>query len=210
MTKNTGKFITLEGIEGAGKSTMLNFISEQLQQAGNEVVVTREPGGTRVGEKLREILLDNSNTRLSDDAELLIIFAARAQHLQQVIRPALNAGQYVLCDRFTDASYAYQGGGRNMSTERIRQLEDWVQQGLKPDLTILFDLDVATGLRRAGKRGDADRFEQEHVDFFERIRQCYIDRASAEPERFRVIDAASTVDNVKQQILEVLKDKQLC
>ncbi|MEQ8290033.1 MAG: dTMP kinase [Gammaproteobacteria bacterium] len=210
MTKNTGKFITLEGIEGAGKSTMLNFISEQLQQAGNEVVVTREPGGTRVGEKLREILLDNSNTRLSDDAELLIIFAARAQHLQQVIRPALNAGQYVLCDRFTDASYAYQGGGRNMSTERIRQLEDWVQQGLEPDLTILFDLDVATGLRRAGKRGDADRFEQEHVDFFERIRQCYIDRASAEPERFRVIDAASTVDNVKQQILEVLKDKQLC
>ncbi|MEQ8937329.1 MAG: dTMP kinase [Gammaproteobacteria bacterium] len=210
MTKNTGKFITLEGIEGAGKSTMLNFISEQLQQAGNEVVVTREPGGTRVGEKLQEILLDNSNTRLSDDAELLIIFAARAQHLQQVIRPALNAGQYVLCDRFTDASYAYQGGGRNMSTERIRQLEDWVQQGLEPDLTILFDLDVATGLRRAGKRGDADRFEQEHVDFFERIRQCYIDRASAEPERFRVIDAASTVDNVKQQILEVLKDKQLC
>ncbi|MEQ8428377.1 MAG: dTMP kinase [Gammaproteobacteria bacterium] len=210
MTKNTGKFITLEGIEGAGKSTMLNFISEQLQQAGNEVVVTREPGGTRVGEKLREILLDNSNTQLSDDAELLIIFAARAQHLQQVIRPALNAGQYVLCDRFTDASYAYQGGGRNMSTERIRQLEDWAQQGLKPDLTILFDLDVATGLRRAGKRGDADRFEQEHVDFFERIRQCYIDRASAEPERFRVIDAASTVDNVKQQILEVLKDKQLC
>lgn len=210
MTKNTGKFITLEGIEGAGKSTMLNFISEQLQQAGNEVVVTREPGGTRVGEKLREILLDNSNTRLSDDAELLIIFAARAQHLQQVIRPALNAGQYVLCDRFTDASYAYQGGGRNMSTERIRQLEDWVQQGLEPDLTILFDLDVATGLRRAGKRGEADRFEQEHVDFFERIRQCYIDRASAEPERFRVIDAASTVDNVKQQILEVLKDKQLC
>ncbi len=210
MTKNTGKFITLEGIEGAGKSTMLNFISEQLQQAGNEVVVTREPGGTRVGEKLREILLDNSNTQLSDDAELLIIFAARAQHLQQVIRPALNAGQYVLCDRFTDASYAYQGGGRNMSTERIRQLEDWAQQGLKPDLTILFDLDVATGLRRAGKRGDADRFEQEHVDFFERIRQCYIDRASVEPERFRVIDAASTVDNVKQQILEVLKDKQLC
>lgn len=210
MTKIMGKFITLEGIEGAGKSTMLNFISEQLQQAGNEVVVTREPGGTHVGEKLREILLDNNNDQLSDDAELLIIFAARAQHLQQVIRPALDAGHYVVCDRFTDASYAYQGGGRGMSTERIKQLEHWVQQGLKPDLTILFDLDVATGLRRAGKRGEADRFEQEHVDFFERIRQCYLDRASVEPDRFRVIDAASSVDNVKQQIQSVLKDKQLC
>lgn len=210
MTTATGKFITLEGIEGAGKSTMLNFISEQLQQAGNEVVVTREPGGTHIGEKLREILLDNSNDQLSDDTELLIIFAARAQHLQQVIRPALNAGHYVVCDRFTDASYAYQGGGRGMNTDRIRQLEDWVQQGLKPDLTILFDLDVATGLRRAGKRGEADRFEREHVDFFERIRQCYLDRASAEPNRFRVIDAASTVDNVKQQIQDVLTDKRLC
>lgn len=210
MTKIMGKFITLEGIEGAGKSTMLNFISEQLQQAGNEVVVTREPGGTHVGEKLREILLDNNNDQLSDDTELLIIFAARAQHLQQVIRPALDAGHYVVCDRFTDASYAYQGGGRGMSTERIKQLEHWVQQGLKPDLTILFDLDVATGLRRAGKRGEADRFEQEHVDFFERIRQCYLDRASVEPDRYRVIDAASSVDNVKQQIQSVLKDKQLC
>lgn len=209
MTRK-GKFITLEGVEGAGKSTMLNFISAQLQQAGHEVLVTREPGGTHIGEQLRDILLDKANDALCDDAELLIIFAARAQHLEQVIKPALEAGQCVLCDRFTDASFAYQGGGRGMPGERIEQLEAWVQQGLKPDLTILFDLDVATGLRRAGKRGEADRFEQEQVDFFERIRQCYLDRASSEPVRFSIIDAATTVEQVQQQIQDILQDKQLC
>ncbi len=210
MTVSKGQFITLEGIEGAGKSTMLNFIAEQLGAAGSDIVVTREPGGTHVGEQLREILLDKSNEQLCDDAELLIIFAARAQHLKQVIEPALNSGKHVLCDRFTDASYAYQGGGRGINQERIAQLEDWVQQGLSPDLTLLFDLDVSTGLRRANKRGEADRFEQEQVDFFERIRQCYLDRAHAEPDRFCIIETDATMERVKEQIVDVLKKRKLC
>ena len=210
MTETRGKFITLEGIEGAGKSTMVNFIAEQLRAAGNDIVVTREPGGTRIGEQLREILLDKSNDQLCDDAELMIIFASRAQHLKQVIEPALAAGQHVLCDRFTDASYAYQGGGRGMNPERIAQLEQWVQQGLKPDLTLLFDLDVNTGLRRANKRGEADRFEQEEVDFFERTRQCYLDRAAVEPDRFSIIQADATIEQVKEQIAAVLKASSLC
>ena len=199
----TGTFITLEGIEGAGKSTMLDFITGLLTATGRELVVTREPGGTRAGEQLREILLDNNNDHLADDTELMIIFAARAQHLQEVIRPALAAGKTVLCDRFTDASYAYQGGGRGIPMERIQALEEWVQQGLKPDITLLFDLDVAVGLRRAGKRSAADRFEQEHQHFFQRVRDCYLARAAAEPARYRVINSEQTLDAVKQQIQDV-------
>ncbi len=210
MTVTKGQFITLEGIEGAGKSTMVNFIAEQLRNAGSDIVVTREPGGTRIGEQLREILLDKNNEQLCDDAELMIIFAARAQHLKQVIEPALTSGKHVLCDRFTDASYAYQGGGRGINQQRIAQLEDWVQQGISPDLTLLFDLDVDTGLRRANKRGEADRFEQEQVDFFERVRQCYLDRAHAEPDRFSIIDSGDTIERVKEQIVDVLQARKLC
>ena len=200
-----GLFITLEGVEGAGKSTLMDFVTELFNKAGHSVIQTREPGGTKTGEQVRDILLDSNNVGLTNDTELLLMFAARAQHIQEVIRPGLEAGKIVICDRFTDASYAYQGGGRGIDQKRIKQLEDWVQQGLKPDITLLFDLDVEIGLRRAGKRSEADRFEQEEISFFERIRSCYLERANNEPERFQIIDSAKTFDNVKQQIQAILQ-----
>jgi dTMP kinase len=200
-----GLFITLEGVEGAGKSTLMAYVSETLSDAGNEVLLTREPGGTKTGEQIREILLDKNNVAVTDDTELLLMFAARAQHINEVITPALASGKIVLCDRFTDASYAYQGGGRGIDLSRIQILEDWVQQGLKPNLTLLFDIDIEAGLRRASNRSEADRFEQEEISFFERIRKCYLERAKNEPERFRVIDASQSLEHVKQQIQDVLK-----
>ena len=205
-----GQFITLEGIEGAGKSTMVTFITDLLTQSGREVVVTREPGGTLIGEQLREILLDKTNDELTDDTELMIIFAARSQHLEQVIKPALDQGKDVLCDRFTDASFAYQGGGRGMDSTRIETLETWVQQGIRPDLTLLFDLEVSVGLQRASKRSEADRFEREHIDFFERTRQCYLERARAEPARFATVDAENDIESVQAQIRQILASRQLC
>ena len=205
-----GLFITLEGIEGAGKSTLLDFAGELLRRAGRAVVLTREPGGTATGERIRALLLDRASVDLNDEAELLLIFAARAQHLAEVIRPALNAGRIVLCDRFIDASYAYQGGGRGLAAERIRQLEDWTLGGLTPDLTLLFDLEVATGLARAGGRGEADRFEQQGRAFFERARAAYLCRAAQAPERFRRIDAAEPLPRVKQRLAAILGAAGLC
>ena len=205
-----GLLITLEGIEGAGKSTLLGFAGELLRRAGRAVVQTREPGGTATGERIRALLLDRASVDLSDEAELLLIFAARAQHLAEVIRPALNAGEIVLCDRFIDASYAYQGGGRGLAAERIRQLEDWTLGGLAPDLTLLFDLEVATGLARAGGRGEADRFERQGRAFFERARAAYLDRAAEAPERFRRIDAAAPLPRVKQRLAAILGAAGLC
>ena len=205
-----GLFITLEGIEGAGKSTLLDFAGELLRRAGRAVVLTREPGGTATGERIRALLLDRASVDLSDEAELLLIFAARAQHLAEVIRPALNAGRIVLCDRFIDASYAYQGGGRGLAAERIRQLEDWTLGGLTPDLTLLFDLEVATGLARAGGRGEADRFEQQGRAFFERARAAYLCRAAQAPERFRRLDAAEPLPRVKQRLAAILGAAGLC
>ncbi len=202
-------FITLEGVEGAGKSTLMAYIAELFSNTGKDVLQTREPGGTKTGEQIRSILLDSKNSGVTDDTELLLMFAARAQHLNEVIKPALSVGKTVLCDRFTDASYAYQGGGRGIEATRIQALESWVQQGLKPDLTLLFDLDVETGLRRAGSRSEADRFEQEEISFFERIRACYLQRAEDEPERFRIVDAGQSFEHVKQQIEDILKE-QLC
>jgi dTMP kinase len=202
---NRGKLITLEGIEGVGKTTHIGFISSLLQKTGHTVVVTREPGGTRAGESIREILLHGKDIKIDALTELLLIFAARAQHLQEVVRPALEAGSYVLCDRFTDASYAYQGGGRGLAQAEIRQLENLVQQGLQPHLTLLFDASVQTGLARANKRGEADRFETETVNFFERVRQAYLDRALDEPARFRVIDAEQPIASVEQQLRRVLE-----
>lgn len=207
---STGYFITLEGTEGAGKSTLMEFVHETLHAAGHDVVLTREPGGTRPGEQIRRILLDGGNIGLLDDTELLLMFAARTQHIKEVINPGLAAGRFVVCDRFTDASYAYQGGGRGIEQSRIKQLETWVQQGLKPDLTLLFDLDVKTGLRRAGKRSKADRFEQQAIVFFQRIRECYLTRAGNEPERFSIIDAERPLAEVKQQIRAIFKLKKLC
>lgn len=201
-----GMFVTLEGVEGAGKSTLMSYIAEILSAAGREVIQTREPGGTKTGEQIRNILLDSKNVSVTDDTELMLMFAARAQHINEVIKPALAQGKVVLCDRFTDATYAYQGGGRGIGNARIQILEDWVQQGLKPNLTLLFDLDVEMGLRRAGKRSEADRFEKEEIGFFEKIRTCYLDRAKDEPDRFRIIDSSQSFDNVKQQIQNILKE----
>lgn len=200
-----GRFITLEGIEGVGKTTHISFISTWLQQAGHKVLVTREPGGTQAGEAIREILLHGKDMHIDSMTELLLMFAARAQHLQQVVRPALAGGVYVLCDRFTDATYAYQGGGRGLDMSDIGLLEQVVQRGLQPDLTLLFDASVQTGLARAKRRGETDRFEAETVSFFERARQTYLDRACAEPGRFRLVDAEQPVSAVEQQIRGVLE-----
>ncbi len=202
-----GCFITLEGPEGAGKSTMLDVVAECAAQRGVEVVTTREPGGTRLGEAVRAILLDPQQSELAADTELLLLFAARAQHIHQVIEPALVAGRWVVCDRFTDASYAYQGAGRGIPEARIAALETWVQAGLRPDLTLLFDLPVEIGLERAGRRGDADRFEREQRPFFERVRAGYLQRAAAEPSRFATIDAAADPAQVRAQIAAVLEQR---
>jgi len=200
---NRGLFITLEGGEGAGKSTSLAFVREFLEHAGYDVVVTREPGGTPLGEEIRRILLHGRDT-MAVDTELLLMFAARAEHLARVIRPALAQGACVICDRFTDATYAYQGGGRGVDDSRIQALENWVQQGLHPNLTLLLDIPVAEGLKRAGNRSVPDRFEREQGDFFERVRQRYLLAASREPERIRVIDAAQSIPGVQAQLRAVL------
>lgn len=203
-----GRFITLEGGEGAGKSTQMAFLQQMLQQrleaAGKMLHVTREPGGTELSEQIRGVLLDHRQTDMDSDTELLLVFAARAQHLAQLIRPALERGEWVLCDRFTDATYAYQGGGRGIDMTRIAVLEDWVQGSLRPDLTLLLDLPVDVGMARAGQRGELDRFEREKAAFFEKVRQTYRDRAAAEPERFRIIDAAQGIEQVQGQITAVL------
>ena len=200
---NRGLFITLEGGEGAGKSTSLEFVRDHLVQAGRRVVVTREPGGTPLGEKIRDLLL-HGRENMEVDTELLLMFAARAEHLARVIRPALAEGACVVCDRFTDATYAYQGGGRGVPEARIRILEDWVQQGLRPDLTLLLDIPVAQGLERAGQRSTPDRFEREKIDFFERARKRYLAAATNEPQRVRVIDAAGDLPAVQAQLLSAL------
>ncbi|MCG6934976.1 MAG: dTMP kinase [Proteobacteria bacterium] len=199
-----GQFITVEGSEGVGKSSNLAFIEQYLRAAGKDVVSTREPGGTPVGEKLRDLLLDARQTQLGDDTELLLMFAARAQHIHEVIRPALAAGKWIVCDRFTDATYAYQGGGRGISVTRIAVLEDWVQGTLRPDHTVLLDMPVDAGLDRAGTRSRPDRFEQEQQSFFERVRNTYLERARQEPGRFHVIDATPSLEQVQAHIANVL------
>ncbi len=202
-----GKFITLEGSEGSGKSTNLAYIRERLTGQGIDLVVTREPGGTPLGEAIRALLLDHRNTAMCSDTELLLMFAARAQHLAELIVPALDAGKWVLCDRFTDATYAYQGAGRGIAHGRIAQLEQWVQGELRPDLTLFLDVPVALGLQRAGNRGELDRFEREQLTFFERVRAGYLQQASeAAPQRYRVIDAATPLDEVQRQIDRVLAE----
>jgi dTMP kinase len=202
----SGLFITLEGPEGAGKSTNREFLAERLTRAGCEVVLTREPGGTPLAERIRELLLEPSDEPMGADTELLLVFAARAQHLARVIRPALAAGKVVLCDRFTDATYAYQGGGRGLSLERIALLEEFVQGGLRPDLTLVFDLPVEVGLARAAARGRLDRFEQEGRQFFEAVRQAYLARAAQSPARYRLLDAAQPLAAVQTQLDALLPE----
>ena len=199
-----GLFITLEGIEGAGKSTMVNFIEDFLTKHGHDVIKTREPGGTKIGEQIRDILLKNENSSLTPDTELLLMFAARAQHIKEVIRPALSSGKTILCDRFIDATYAYQGGGRGIDVLRINILEKWVQSNLTPDLTLLFDLDVSVGIARTKKRSKADRFEQEKSVFFENVRSCYLKRAKNEPNRFCIINSALPMKKVEDEIVAIL------
>jgi len=197
-TMPRGKFISLEGGEGAGKSTLLAGLREHLMTKGIDLRLTREPGGTPLGEAVRTMVLSPEHRDVCAESELLLMFAARAQLVREVIEPALAAGQWVLCDRYVDASYAYQGGGRGQPVERIAELERWACAGLKPELTLLLDLPVATGRARAAGRGEADRIEVEADAFFERVRAAYRERAAAEPERFRVIDASQLPDAVLQ------------
>jgi dTMP kinase len=200
-----GRFITMEGGEGAGKSTMMERVAQWLEQSGHRVIQTREPGGTELAEKLRDILLDRNNLLLCGTAELLLMFAARAQHLDERIRPALARGDWVLCDRFTDATWAYQGGGRGLPREHIEALENLVHGDLQPDLTLLLDLPVELGLQRASDRSQADRFEGESVEFFQRVRGAYLERAAAAPGRFSVIDASRELEEVWAEIRSVLQ-----
>ncbi len=201
-----GKFITLEGTEGVGKTTNLQFIKTLLQQHGLPVVATREPGGTLLGEKIRQLLLDPDTELLSEQTELLLVFAARAQHLKHVIEPALAQGNWILCDRFTDATYAYQGGGRNMKASTIEWLENWVQGNLRPDLTLLLDAPVNVGMERAKIRpGEADRFELEGQHFFEHVRRAYLLQYELHPERIRLIKANQPLAEVQRAIMDALR-----
>ena len=200
MKAQRGRFISFEGGEGAGKSTVIAHARAWLEQQGRGVVLTREPGGTPLGEEVRQLLLAPRPGGMAADTELLLMYAARAEHVHQVIEPALASGDWVLSDRFNDASFAYQGGGRGMEAARIRQLDDWVLAGFRPDLTLLLDIPPSTGLARARVRGVADRFEQEKLDFFERVRAAYRARAAQEPDRFRILDASRPLDQVLQQL----------
>jgi len=198
-----GRFITFEGIDGAGKSTHVTTVAEDLRARGREVVTTREPGGTRTGEALRELLLHHP---MSHDSEALLMFAARREHLEQVIRPALARGEWVLCDRFTDATFAYQGGGHGVPLERIAALEAWIHGDCQPDLTILFDVPPAVSRERLQRKQDegrgGDKFEREDVRFFERVRNTYLDRARREPQRFRIVDSTQPLDVVRSVLAQ--------
>jgi len=199
-----GKFITLEGGEGVGKTTNLAFIKDYLQQHNISVIVTREPGGTVLAEKIRHLLLDKHSEAISEHAELLLMFAARAQHIKHVIEPALAQGVWVLCDRFTDATYAYQGGGRNMRISTIEWLENLVQGTLRPDLTLLLDAPVEIGIERAKKRGAFDRFEAEKISFFEQVRRAYLLEAELHPERIKLIKANQPLADVQRALIDVI------
>ncbi len=196
---NRGKFITLEGMDGAGKTTHLEWLRGRLEARGVTLTVTREPGGTALGEALRALLLDNHEPR-HPDTEALLMFAARREHLAQVIVPALEAGRWVLCDRFTDATYAYQAGGSGMDWARVAALERWVQGALQPDLTLYFDLDPEIGRARARQAREPDRFEREKQAFYERVRAAYLRRAAEQPLRIRVIDAARTIADIQAEL----------
>ncbi|SMN16623.1 Thymidylate kinase [uncultured Candidatus Thioglobus sp.] len=199
-----GKFITIDGVEGAGKSTQISFICDYLQAKGINVILTREPGGTDLGEKIRELLLSTKTKSMHSDSELLLMFAARNEHIHEKIIPALERGGWVLSDRFTDASYAYQGGGRGLDVERIEQLEQWVLQDFTPDMTLLLDIPVEQGMSRVESRGKKDRIELEAMDFFKRVRQAYIARSKKYPERIKLIDSSKTKEHTSVQIEQIL------
>ena len=204
---NRGMFITIEGVEGVGKSTNIEFIKQYLGNLNIDYLVTREPGGTLLAENIRDLLLSIGDDSPVELCELLLIFSARAQHIEKVIEPALKGGTWVICDRFTDATYAYQGGGRGMNAKLISELETMVQGSLRPDLTIILDLDPETGLSRARNRGELDRFEREHVDFFMKVREVYLQIATNYPERCAVINAGNELDEVSRDIELLLKTR---
>jgi dTMP kinase len=200
----TGRFITVEGTEGAGKTSNIAFLQAALEAAGKTVLLTREPGGTPLGEAVRDLLLSHRGDGMAVDTELLLMFAARAEHIAHRIRPALMQGHWVLCDRFTDATYAYQGGGRGVDIDRIAALEHWVQGNLRPDLTILLDVPVEVGLARAGRRSVPDRFEREELAFHEAVHAAYRAIAAREPTRVRVVDAAQPLPRVQADLQRVI------
>lgn len=204
-----GIFISVEGLEGVGKSTNIAFIEDYLRQLGIGLVVTREPGGTDIAEQIRTLLLSHHQESLCETAELLLVFAARAQHLNKRITPALKKGDWVLCDRFTDATFAYQGAGRGLSANLIAQLQDIVQDSLRPDLTLILDLPVEIGLSRVADRGELDRFESEKLEFFHRVRQAYLQISASDPQRCVVIDASQTLSEVQRDIKKELDRKLL-
>lgn len=199
-----GKFITVEGIEGVGKSTNIEHLSDAIETRGFTVMRTREPGGTPMAERIREMLLEHGQEPLPDMAELLLFFAARSLHINNAIRPALEAGKWVVCDRFTDASRAYQGSGRGLDSGRINTLAGWVQDGLEPDLTVLLDAPAELGLRRAQERSEADRLESEQASFYARVREGYLALAAQNPARFVVVDASLAMDEVRERVVEAL------
>lgn len=200
-----GRFLSFEGGEGVGKSTQIARVAEFLRGRGIDVVLTREPGGTAIGERLRELLLDKTLPAMHHDTELMLMYAARKEHIEQLIEPALADGRWVISDRFADASVVYQGYGRGIDLNRLAELDRWVLQGFKPDKTFLLDMPVEQGLARARKRAELDRFESETLAFFERVRQGYLDCAAAEPDRFAVIDAAQPIEKVTQSLLASLE-----
>ena len=203
---DTGKFITVEGIEGVGKSTCIGFLREAIEKRRLRVLTTREPGGTPMAEKIRDLLIEHGDEVMPDIAELLLMFAGRALHVNNVIQPALAAGSWVICDRFTDASRAYQGAGRGFPQDDINRLAEWVHGDLRPDLTILLDAPIEIGMQRAGSRSRPDRIEIERADFFTRARNCYLSLAEAEPDRFAVVDASGDIDSVRTMIDSVIDD----
>jgi len=207
MTQAKGMFLSLEGSEGVGKTTSLKFIQEYIESLGHQVLITREPGGTPMAEELRNILLAEREEKVEANTELLLMFAARCQHVSQVIKPALQAGKWVICDRFVDASFAYQGGGRELGFSRIEALEKWCLGDFKPDLTLLLDMSVEEGIARTKKRGKADRFETEKMAFYERIRAAYLKRAEDDPERIIIVDATPDIATVQSSLKTILQQR---
>ena len=201
-----GLFITFEGVEGAGKTTNIQYIAKKIEAAGHEILLSREPGGTQLSEAIRELLISKEFPEMHANTELLLMFAARSEHLNKVILPAIDAGKWVLCDRFTDATYAYQGGGRGVSESTISALENIVQGSFKPDYTFLFDLNAEIGLARARNRGETDRFEQQHIDFFNRVRSKYLAMSESETTRYRIVNAEHDLATVQNQINHLLTE----
>ena len=206
MSSTRGLFITIEGGEGVGKSTNIDFIAQRLKSQGISFILTREPGGTPLAEDIRQLLLTPGDEGVAENTELLLMFAARAQHIAEVIEPALANGQWVVCDRFTDATFAYQGGGRGIPMTKIADLEQWVQGDLRPDFTVLLDASVEVGMSRASKRGALDRFEQEQKNFFESVRAAYLSLAEQYPDRYRVVDAAQALAQVQESLVTVIDE----